>query len=94
LAEKGLIKLTPSSAVNFSGSGDEAGFKEKQDSIRLGNLGESKKTQQQSDQVPILPKVINIGLQIFVTYTFYIFVTFNQYSLVHQFFFNNFEPIV
>jgi hypothetical protein len=29
--------------------------------------------------VPILPRVVNIGLQIFVTCTFYIFVAFNQY---------------
>jgi hypothetical protein len=29
--------------------------------------------------VPILPKVTYIGLQIFVTCKFYIFVTFNQY---------------
>jgi hypothetical protein len=34
------------------------------------------------NQVPILPKVTNIGLQIFVTFTFYIFVPFNHYSLV------------
>jgi hypothetical protein len=30
--------------------------------------------------VPILPKVTNIGLQIFVTCAFYIFVTFDQYA--------------
>jgi hypothetical protein len=34
--------------------------------------------------VPILLKVTNIGLQIFVTSTFYIFVSFYQYSLVEQ----------
>jgi hypothetical protein len=38
-------------------------------------------------QVLILPKVTNIRLQIFViTCRFYIFVTFNQSSLVGQFF--------
>jgi hypothetical protein len=41
-----------------------------------------------SNPVPILPKVTNIGLQIFVTRTFYIFVTFYQYILVEQFFTN------
>jgi hypothetical protein len=35
-------------------------------------------------QVPILPKVTNIGLQIFVSDTFYGFVTFNKYSLLGQ----------
>jgi hypothetical protein len=43
--------------------------------------------------VPILRKVTKIGLQIFVTCAFYIFVTFNQYSLVGQVFCNCFEPI-
>jgi hypothetical protein len=33
---------------------------------------------------PILPKVTNISPQIFVTYTFNIFVTFNHHSLVGQ----------
>jgi hypothetical protein len=37
-------------------------------------------------QVPIAPKVANIGSQIFVAITFYIFVTFNQCSLVGQVF--------
>jgi hypothetical protein len=44
-------------------------------------------------QVPILLKVTNIGLQIFVTFTFYTFFTF-YYSLAGQeFFCNHFEPI-
>jgi hypothetical protein len=34
--------------------------------------------------VPILPKLTNISLQIFVNCTFNIFVAFNQYSLVRQ----------
>jgi hypothetical protein len=45
------------------------------------------------EQVPILPTVTNICLQSFVTCTFYIFVAFNQYSLVGQVFCNHFEPI-
>jgi hypothetical protein len=37
-------------------------------------------------RAPILPKVTNIGLQIFVTCTFYIFVAIYQYFLVGQVF--------
>jgi hypothetical protein len=40
-------------------------------------------------QVPILPKVTNIGSQI---YFFHIFVTLNRYCLVGQVFCNHFEP--
>jgi hypothetical protein len=52
--------------------------------IPLNSIGPQ--AQPQTDQVPILPKVTNIGLQIFVTDTLYIFVTFNQYSLAGQVF--------
>jgi hypothetical protein len=44
-------------------------------------------------QVPILPKVTSIGLQIFVTWSFYIFVTCNDNSLEGQVFCNHFGPI-
>jgi hypothetical protein len=43
-----------------------------------------------ADQGPILPKVTSIGFQIFVTGTLYIFVTFNEFSLVGQVFFQSF----
>jgi hypothetical protein len=43
-------------------------------------------------QVPILPLVTKIALQIFETVTLYIFLTFNQYSSVGQVFCNHFEP--
>jgi hypothetical protein len=39
-------------------------------------------------QVPILPKVTDIDLQIFVSDDYYIFVMFNQHILVRQFFAN------
>jgi hypothetical protein len=41
-------------------------------------------------RVPILPKVTNIVLQIFVTCSVYIWVIFNQYSLVGQVFVQSF----
>jgi hypothetical protein len=35
----------------------------------------------QTNHAPILPKATNIGLQIFITYTFYIFVSIYHYLM-------------
>jgi hypothetical protein len=48
----------------------------------------------QTHLVHILPKVINIGSQIFVTYTVYILVTSYQYILPGQVFKYNLESFV
>jgi hypothetical protein len=45
-------------------------------------------------QVPILSKVTNIGLQIFVTCTVYILVAFYLYFPVKTSFYHSFESIV
>jgi hypothetical protein len=46
------------------------------------------------DQVPILPKAVDIGVQIFVTFSFYICVTFDQGSFKEHFFLRgHFESI-
>jgi hypothetical protein len=47
--------------------------------LRHVRQGAADPTPEAGGQVPILPKVTYIGLQIFVTCKFYIFVTFNQY---------------
>jgi hypothetical protein len=61
--------------------------------INLGRTESPSVALRPCDQVPILPKVTNIGLQIFLTRTLNIFVTFNQNSLVGHVFCNHFEPV-
>jgi hypothetical protein len=48
----------------------------------LGREVYTSNTQLGGVQVLTLPRVTNVGLQIFVTFYFDIFVTFNQYNLV------------
>jgi hypothetical protein len=50
----------------------------KYEAKKSDGLLDAPKTSEESDLVPILPKVTIIGLQIFVTSPFYIFVSFNQ----------------